>query len=188
MFAPSPSRAAPSAFAVKPRASRGLVASVGPVSLRTSGAPRGSWSWALRASMPPPRCGLLRVTAPLFAAWGGIMSWQVPASTATRRVFEAAHRRGTGRRAAQFGRRRPNWPGRTNHPRGCRPRLVRPGHAPPGEDAGGTAPRLPRAGTRGRRLARQQSSARSRKVGHSLFDAYLLTKQGHVGSVGPLVE
>jgi hypothetical protein len=71
MFAPSPSRAAPSAFAVKPRASRGLVASVGPVSIGTSGAPGGSWSWALRASMPPPRCGLLRVTAPLIAAWWG---------------------------------------------------------------------------------------------------------------------
>jgi hypothetical protein len=58
-------------------------------------------------------------------------------------------RRITGRRAAQFGRRRPNWPGRTNHPRGCRPRRVRPGHAPPRRRRrGGRRPRCPRGDAR----------------------------------------
>ncbi len=38
---------------------------------------------------------------------------------------------------------------------------VRPGHAPPVADAGGTAAKMARARTRGGRLARQQSSSRS---------------------------
>ncbi len=40
----------------------------------------------------------------------------------------------------------------------------RPGHAPPVADAGGTAAKMARAGTRGGRLARQQSSSRYSKA------------------------
>jgi hypothetical protein len=46
-------------------------------------------------------------------------------------AFGNAHLPRTGRRAARGRRRRRPRPGRTRHPRGCRPRRVRPGHAPP---------------------------------------------------------
>jgi hypothetical protein len=91
----------------------------------------------------------------------------------------ATHRRGdtrasrtsnlpiTGRHAAQFGRRRPNWPGRTKHRRGCQPCRVRPGHAPPRRRRrGGRRPRWP---ARGRAEAASHVSSRLRVIGQCAF-------------------
>ncbi len=78
------------------------------------------------------------------------------------------------------GRR--NWPGRTKHSRGSQQCRVRPGHAPPVEDAGGTAAKMTRARTRGGRLARQQSSSRS-QTGRGTVRAILcaFTRVYHIG-------
>jgi len=70
----------------------------------------------------------------------------------------------TGRRAAQFGRRRPNWPGRTNHTAGVGLVACARDMRPPSRTPGGRRPRWP---ARGRAEAASHVSSRLRVIWQS---------------------